>query len=65
MILASSTDVFYALGDFCQWIFLFYDWVGNKLNYTFLLLGFVGFIIWMNAQRKFNNKAKEDPTQIK
>jgi hypothetical protein len=61
----SSTDVFYALDDLFQSLFLFYDWVGNKFNDLLLLLGFVGFAIWMNYQRKFNEKAKNDPNQIK
>lgn len=61
----SSTDVFYALDDILQSFYLFYDWVGNKLNYAFLTLGFVGFAMWMNFQRKFNEKAKNNPDQIK
>jgi hypothetical protein len=65
MILASSTEVFYGLDDMFQTIFLFFDWVQNKANYTFLLLGFVGFFMWFNFQRKFNAKAKNDPNQIK
>ena len=61
----SSTNFFYALDDFFQSCFLFYDWVGNKFNYILLTLGFVGFIIWMNYQRKFNEKANNNPDQIK
>jgi hypothetical protein len=61
----SSTDFFYNLDDMFQSMFLFFDWVGNKLNYTFLALGFVGFFMWMNFQRKFNEKAKNDPNQLK
>lgn len=61
----SSTDVFYKIDDICQFIFLFFDWVQNKANYAFLILGFVGFFIWMNVQRKFNEKAKNTPGQIK
>ena len=61
----SSTDVFYAIDDFLQWTYQFFDWVGNKLNYLFLLLGFVGFGIWMYYQKKFNDKAANDPSQIK
>jgi hypothetical protein len=65
MILASSTEVFYGLDDMFQTIFLFFDWVQNKANNLFLFLGFFGFILWMNYQRKFNEKAKNDPSQIK
>jgi hypothetical protein len=65
MILASSTEVFYGLDDMFQTMFLFFDWVQNKANNLFLFLGFFGFILWMNYQRKFNEKAKNDPSQIK
>lgn len=61
----SSTDVFYKIDDICQYFLSFYDWVGNKANYLFLILGFVGFFMWMNFQRKFNDKAKNTPGQIK
>lgn len=61
----SSATVFYALGDMCQTMFLFYDNVGNILNDAFLYLGFIGFFIWMNYQRKFNKQAAENPNQLK
>jgi len=38
----SSTPFFQALADFFQWSFQFYDWVGDKVNYSFILLGFFG-----------------------
>jgi hypothetical protein len=65
MILASSTEVFYGLDDMFQTLFLFFDWVQNKANYLFLGLGFFGFFLWMNYQKKFNAKAENDPNQIK
>jgi predicted negative regulator of RcsB-dependent stress response len=61
----SSTTVFYNLDDIFQSIFLFYDNVGNLVNDALLLLGFVGFFIWMNYQRKFNKQAQENSNQIK
>lgn len=61
----SSATVFYALDDMFQTMFLFYDNVGNILNDAFLYLGFIGFIIWMNYQRKYNKQAAEKPNQIK
>lgn len=61
----SSTDVFYAIGDFLEWSYQFFDNVGNIMNNLFLFTGFAGFIIWMNYQRKFNEKAKNTPGQIK
>lgn len=60
-----SNTVFYALDEMFQTCFLFFDWVGNKMNYLLLFTGFAGFLIWMNYQRKFNEKAKNDPNQIK
>jgi len=61
----SSTDVFYKIDDILQTTYLFFDWVQNKANYAFLILGFIGFFMWMNFQRKFNEKAKNTPGQIK
>lgn len=61
----SSTDFFYKLDDLFQCFFYLYDNVGNILNYSFLALGFVGFFMWMNFQRKFNQKAENNPNQIK
>lgn len=60
-----STEVFYKLDDIFQGIFLFYDWVGNNFNNLCLLLGFFGFAFWMYTQKKFNDKAKNNPNQIK
>ncbi|MCE3296195.1 MAG: hypothetical protein K0R65_1909 [Crocinitomicaceae bacterium] len=61
----SSTDVFYAINDFLQWTYQFFDWVGNKFNYLLLALGFVGFAFWMYTQKKFNDKAANNPNQLK
>lgn len=61
----SSSDVFYGISDFLTWSYQFFDNVGNILNNVFLLTGFAGFFIWMNYQRKFNEKAKNTPGQIK
>ncbi|MBI2258957.1 MAG: hypothetical protein HYU67_08670 [Flavobacteriia bacterium] len=61
----SSTKFFYCLDEIFQTMFIFYDKVGNVLNYSFLALGFVGFFIWMNYQRKFNHEAKNKSGQLK
>ena len=58
-------SVFYALDDMFQSFFVLYDKVGNLANYSFLLLGFVGFFIWMKYQKKYNDEAANDPNQIK
>lgn len=43
----------------------FYDNVGDILNWSFIILGFIGFGYWMNWQRKFNQQAAENPNQLK
>jgi hypothetical protein len=61
----SSSDFFYGIADFLQWTFGFFEWVGNKFNATLLFLGFFGLFFWLNTQRKFNNKAANDPSKLK
>jgi len=61
----SSSEVFYGIGDFLTWTYQFFDNVGNFFNNILLLTGFAGFGIWMWYQRKFNEKAKNTPGQIK
>ena len=61
----SSTKAFEAIGDFLYGFpFEFYDNIGNILNYSFLGLGFIGLFYWLNLQRKFDERAKNDPNQI-
>ncbi len=38
---------------------------GNILNYTWIVLGFVGLFIWLNMQAKYNAEAEANPNQIK
>lgn len=61
------SDFFYGLGDLLTWMLqaLQADMIGNLFNNALLILGFIGFFIWMNKQRKFNNAAKNDPNQLK
>ncbi len=61
----SSSTFFYAIGDFLQWTFGFFDWIGDKFNYSLIVLGFIGLFYWLNIQRKLNDKAAKDPNQIK
>lgn len=61
----SSSTIFYAIGDFLQWTFGFFEHVGNKFNYSVIALGFIGLFYWLNWQRKFNNQAANDPKQLK
>ncbi|MBM3419037.1 MAG: hypothetical protein FJY17_08995 [Bacteroidetes bacterium] len=53
----STTDFFWNLGDLFQATFLIFEVVGNYFNYLLILLGFFGFIYWMNIQRKLSAKS--------
>ena len=61
------SEFFYWLGGIFEWTFRFLDEdvVGNKFNYSVIVLGFVGLFYWLNLQRKMNNKAKNDSNQRK
>ncbi|MCE2683127.1 MAG: hypothetical protein ACK49D_02075 [Flavobacteriia bacterium] len=61
----SSSDFFYGIADFLTWTFGFFEWIGNKFNYSMIVLGFFGLFFWLNTQRKFNNKAANDPSKLK
>jgi hypothetical protein len=61
----SSSDVIYTIGDLLTASFKFFEVVGNVFNYSLIVLGFFGFYYWMNIQKKLNDKASQDPNQIK
>jgi hypothetical protein len=61
----TTNDIFYGLADLMQWTFGILEWVGDKLNYGLIALGFFGFFYWMNLQMKFNKEAENNPNQIK
>jgi len=61
----SSSDFFYAIGDFLTWTFGILEWVGNKFNYLLLALGFFGMFYWLNIQKKLSDKAEKDANQLK
>jgi hypothetical protein len=58
---------FRGLGDIFQWTFQFLqaDAIGNIFNYSLIVLGFVGLFYWLNLQKKFNEKAKNDSSSLK
>jgi len=60
----SSTDIFYTIGDLMQSTFVIFEIAGNTINFGIILLGFFGFGLWMNYQRKTNAKATV-PVEIK
>lgn len=39
--------------------------IGNTLNYTFVVLAFVGLFVWLKFQAKYNAEAEANPNQIK
>lgn len=61
----SSSDIFWGIGDLMQWTFGIFEVIGNSFNYFLVVLGFVGFAIWMNMQKKYNAEAEANPNQIK
>lgn len=61
------SEFFWGIGDLFAWLLqaLQADMIGNMFNDALLILGFIGFGIWMNMQRKYNNQAKSNPDQLK
>lgn len=62
------SDFFWGIGDILQWTFQFLQndfFLTGFMNNALLLLGFVGFFIWMVKQRKFNAEAESNPNQRK
>lgn len=59
----SSSTIFNGLGKlFTEGLFIPYEIVGNIFNYSCIVLGFVGLFYWLNLQKKFNQKAKDNGT---
>jgi hypothetical protein len=62
----SSKEIFEGLGDLILWSTeIIFENVGNMFNTAVILLGFVGLFFWLNTQRKFNEKASNNPDQLK
>lgn len=60
------TDFFWGLGDIFQWTFQLFEIIGHSFNYAVIaIFGFGGLFYWLNMQKKFNDKAKNDPNAIK
>ena len=51
------TDFIYATGDFFEATFTILPKLGNIPNYTFIVVGVIGFLYWMNLQVKYNKAA--------
>ncbi len=62
----TATKIFWAIGDFLYGFpFEFYDWVGNKFNYSCIVLGFVGLIYWLRLQNKFDKEAQNNTNKLR
>lgn len=61
------SEIFWGIGDLFTWLlhYLQADIIGNMFNNALIALGFIGFGIWMNKQRKFNKAAESNPDQLK
>jgi len=51
----NSTDIFFFIGDLFQWTFQAFEFIGNFVNYFFILLIFSGLCYWMTVQKRLNN----------
>jgi hypothetical protein len=62
----SSKEIFEGLGELILWSTeILFENVGNMFNTAVIVLGFVGLFFWLNTQRKFNEKAANNPDQMK
>jgi len=58
--------IVFPLRDGLVWVFdNVMEPTGNILNYTWVVLGFIGLFIWLNMQAKYNADAKANPNQLK
>ncbi|MBL6667888.1 MAG: hypothetical protein ISP69_04355 [Crocinitomicaceae bacterium] len=60
----NSTDFFFLLGDIFQWTFQIFEFIGNFVNYFFILLIFGGLCYWMTVQKRLN-KLSNVPIEVK
>lgn len=56
------TDFIYWLGEAFYSFFDAFEKLGNTPNYIFVAVGFAGLFIWLNMQRKYNQKAEKEGT---
>ncbi len=54
-------DILESIGDALVWSFeTFLEPAGNIPNNLFIILGFVGFGVWMKMQADYNRKAEQE-----
>lgn len=64
--LMSSKEIFESLGDAILWSTeILFENVGNVFNTAVIITGFIGLFFWLKTQRKFNEKAANNPDQLK
>jgi len=62
----SSTEIIVGLGDFILWTTeILFENIGNLFNDAMIVLGFVGLLIWLRLQHKYNQEAVNNPDQLK
>jgi hypothetical protein len=61
------SSIFWGIGDMLQatFVLLQENMIGNMFNYAIIALGFIGLFYWLSWQKKFNDRAKNDPNQLK
>ncbi|MGM0479840.1 MAG: hypothetical protein ACQERC_11505 [Bacteroidota bacterium] len=62
----NSTEILVGLGDFILWTTeILFENIGNLFNDAMIILGFVGLLIWLRLQHKYNQEAANNPDQLK
>jgi len=52
------TKVFYAIGDFFEALFPFFNVIGRFTNIIFIILGSLATVIWLNHMKKLREERK-------
>lgn len=60
-----DAELVWKFGELLEWCLSPLDNIGNSFNYAVIVLGFIGFFIWMAKQSKFNKEAESNSDQIK
>lgn len=62
----TSTEILVGLGDFILWTTeILFENIGNLFNNAMIILGFIGLLIWLRTQHKFNKEAENNANQLK
>lgn len=56
------TDIFYAIGDFFEWTFIYIEKLGMLPNKIFFSIGVVAMLIWLRQMVKYNKEAQQNGT---